>query len=221
MLLRQCTAFRYRGIARQVTALRLNSTVPNGGKKRTPIVNKITSFEALEPYWSNTAAKLAKSNARFKQYTGQFKKQVDKAKLAIQDANRRLAEEENSASDARLGFDTDVETKGKIEGLPSERERSRTRWARKLEFYFDSLQETIFTATKALNDVTGYSSIQKLRNSIDFMEKELEKAKIEVRGAKETFSEAIAVRTESQREVNELLQRKNSWSCLLYTSRCV
>lgn len=212
MLVRRLILLYPRRLPRQITSIRLNSTLPEGSKKKHDKVAKDSNFPALEPAWSEVRAKIASANAQAKHYTGQFKNQIDKAKAAIQEANRKLAEEDRSASDSRLGFDTDVETKGRIEGLPSARERSRMQWAKKLEFYLDSLQETIFTATKALNDVTGYSSIQKLRKSIELMEKDLEKRKEEVRVAKTTFNEAIVARAESQREVNELLQRKNSWS---------
>lgn len=100
----------------------------------------------------------------------------------------------------------------RIQGLPSERESRRRAWARKLEFYIDSLQETIFTATRALNDVTGYSAIQKLRQSIDALEEELDKSKAATKAAKIEYNDAISNRLTTQKEVNELLQRKASWS---------
>ncbi|CEP62897.1 She9p LALA0_S06e06348g [Lachancea lanzarotensis] len=179
-------------------------------KTRTMDANSLK--KSLEPYISPIQAKWNESSEGIKNYSKSFKKHVDKARLAIQEANRKLAAAEQAEKDKRLGFDTDMETKGRIEGLPSERERSRTQWAKRLEFYFDSLQETIFTATRALNDVTGYSSIQKLRKSIDVMEKQLGDTKDEVKNAKVAYNSAIDVRAQSQGEVNELLQRKNSWT---------
>ncbi|SCV04491.1 LAME_0H18866g1_1 [Lachancea meyersii CBS 8951] len=189
------------------------STWHNTNENLRSTNSNVNSYKKMiDPYLSPVQAKWVESAAKLKEFSSSFKKNADKAKLAIQEANQKLAAAEQAGTDKRLGFDTDVETKGRIEGLPSERERSRTRWAKKLEFYFDSLQETIFTATRALNDVTGYSSIQKLRKSIDFMEKQLGNLKDEVKKSKALYNAAIEVRAQSQGEVNELLQRKNSWS---------
>lgn len=195
--------------------IRLYSSEKNDGKRdytqktNAPIQDIIRS---LEPYWNSARSKLRKTNSQIKHYSTQFKYHMDKATQSIREANKKLAQQESEGQDNRLNYNMDVETKGKIEGLPSERERNRGRWARKLEFYLDSLQETIFTATRALNDVTGYSGIQKLRKSIELMEGELEKTKRSVKISKEEYNEAIEMRAQSQREVNELLQRKNSWS---------
>ncbi|SCU83247.1 LAFA_0D02520g1_1 [Lachancea sp. 'fantastica'] len=187
------------------------SNKPNE-KLKTKDVKVDPERKPLEPYISLLQARWYESSTRIKDLSSSFKKHADKAKLAIQEANRKLAAAEQAEKDNRLGFDTDMETKSRIEGLPSERERSRTQWAKRLELYFDSLQETIFTATRALNDVTGYSSIQKLRKSIEHMEKQLGDTKDEVKRAKVAYNAAIDVRAQSQGEVNELLQRKNSWT---------
>lgn len=82
------------------------------------------------------------------------------------------------------------------------------------QFYQNTITASMeFQNTQLLyNALLQLLSIQKLRKSIELMEKDLEKRKEEVRVAKTTFNEAIVARAESQREVNELLQRKNSWS---------
>lgn len=99
-----------------------------------------------------------------------------------------------------------------IQDLPSAKEEKRSQLARRLEVYLDSLQDTIFTATRALNDVTGYSSIEKLKASIDVLENQLKEAKEDVKKCKLGYSEAILNRSKLQREVNELLTRKHNWS---------
>lgn len=76
----------------------------------------------------------------------------------------------------------------------------------------DSLQYTVLKATRALNDVTGYSSIEQLRASIDSLETDLKQAKENVKVCKEAFTEAISERSHLQKEVNELLTRKHDWS---------
>lgn len=99
-----------------------------------------------------------------------------------------------------------------IPNLPSDKENKRSDLAKRLEKYLDSLQDTIFTATRALNDVTGYSSIEKLKKSIDDLENELKTARDQVKSCKELYSEAISRRSKLQKEVNELLTRKHNWS---------
>ncbi|RLV95931.1 26S protease regulatory subunit 6B [Spathaspora sp. JA1] len=99
-----------------------------------------------------------------------------------------------------------------IGNLPSQVEKSRSKVAKKFERFLDSAQDTILTATRALNDVTGYSSIEKLKNSIEKLEEELKQCKENVKICKIAYSEAIQQRAKSQREINELLTRKHSWS---------
>jgi hypothetical protein len=76
----------------------------------------------------------------------------------------------------------------------------------------DKLQTTIFTAGKTLNDVTGYTAIEKLKDQIEAQEVIIRTRRDEVRFAREAYSEAVERRLNSQREVNELLQRKNAWT---------
>ncbi|CAN6662755.1 hypothetical protein TRVA0_034S01024 [Trichomonascus vanleenenianus] len=76
----------------------------------------------------------------------------------------------------------------------------------------DDIQATVFMAGQTLNDVTGYSAIEKIKKSIQEQEKRLIETRERVQKCKETYSEAIARRSNSQREVNELLQRKHMWS---------
>ncbi|CCF58510.1 hypothetical protein KAFR_0E03590 [Kazachstania africana CBS 2517] len=146
------------------------------------------------------------------QYARQFSFHAAVFKSSIREANRKIAEQEKDNADTRLNYNNDVETSQKIEGLPSERELHRKRWSRKLGFYMDSLQETLFTATRALNDVTGYSGIQRLKNTIEIIEKQLDIAKGNVKQYKLQYEKAIDTRNKSQREINELLQRKSSWN---------
>lgn len=149
---------------------------------------------------------------RVDKYKGIVSKQVNNIKTSINEANKKIEEQEREGSDVKLNFKKDAQTSEEIIGLPSDRELHRKKWKRRLEFYLDSLQETIFTATRALNDVTGYSSIQTLRNSIVTMEKQLDEAKDKVQDLKRKYELAIETRADSQRQLNELLQRKSSWS---------
>lgn len=166
----------------------------------------------IQPYSNFAEIKLKELSKKVKCYSSQIKHHLDKAKTSLHTANVKLLEQEKKQRNKILEYNDDVETEGRIKDLPSERERNRHKWSRKLGFYLDSLQETIFTATKALNDVTGYSSIERLKKSIDVLEIKLKDAKQNVARLREAYSHAVSIRNQSQKHVNELLQRKHIWS---------
>lgn len=181
-------------------------------RQRSPVDNYL---ETVKPHLNKAHSLYQTTKDRAQSVIGSFKFHYYKAKQSIQDVNTKLAQQEKEL--AAYDFDEDFTQKNggdntKIEGLPSQRERRRKLWAKRFELYFDSLQETIFTATRALNDVTGYSAIQKLRESIDALGDELAKAKEEAKSTKELYQEVVSERMETQKEVNDLLQRKASWS---------
>ncbi|GAV53992.1 hypothetical protein ZYGR_0AK04940 [Zygosaccharomyces rouxii] len=179
---------------------------------RNPKLDQKSTNQWLEPRWNNIKTKLDDTRRVINKYASQLQYHFGKARDAIRDANKKIAEQERDRANQRLNYNKDIENNGQIQGLPSEREIYRRKWSRKLEFYLDSLQETIFTATRALNDVTGYSSIQKLRKSIELMEGTLEETRSDLKVLKDRYAMAIEERTRSQRELNELLQRKNTWT---------
>ncbi|KAJ5199695.1 Mitochondrial distribution and morphology family 33 [Penicillium cf. griseofulvum] len=109
-------------------------------------------------------------------------------------------EEEASAAGARSG------------GLPSYLESRRSKWSKQFSTMMDNVQSNVFVAGQRLNDLTGYSSIEALKNEIQFHEDRLRTARANVKKAKEEYAKAINRRSTSQREVNELLQRKHAWS---------
>ncbi|KAL4800924.1 Mdm33 family-domain-containing protein [Aspergillus venezuelensis] len=97
-------------------------------------------------------------------------------------------------------------------GLPSYIENRRSQFAKQFSNVMDNLQSNVFVAGQRLNDLTGYSSIEALKRSIQEQEDRLREARLKVRTAKEAYAAAINRRSTSQREVNELLQRKHTWS---------
>ncbi|KAG7195511.1 sensitivity to high expression protein she9 [Scheffersomyces spartinae] len=127
-------------------------------------------------------------------------------KKEVQPAPLKLSER---TLDTSKSLDQDED---EIEGLPSSKESKRSELAKKVEVYLDSIQDAIFTATRALNDVTGYSSIEKLKKKIEYLEDELKVAKHNVKVNKQKYQDAIQSQTHSQREINELLTRKHDWS---------
>ncbi|RMD39811.1 hypothetical protein DV735_g5317, partial [Chaetothyriales sp. CBS 134920] len=78
--------------------------------------------------------------------------------------------------------------------------------------YMDNVQSYIFTASQRLNDLTGYSNIQALKDSIAAQEAEVAEARTAVKTSRAKYAEAIKMRSETQREVNDLLHRKLSWT---------
>lgn len=104
-----------------------------------------------------------------------------------------------------------VDLKSKIEDLPSQKEALRNNVTKNLSNYMESFQQAIFKATRTLNDVTGYSSIEKLRSDVEELENNLKSAKNEVTKAKEAYSQAIQIRSQLQKDINELLTRKHNW----------
>ncbi|KAL2825569.1 Mdm33 family-domain-containing protein [Aspergillus cavernicola] len=97
-------------------------------------------------------------------------------------------------------------------GLPSYIENRRSQFSKQFTTMMDNMQSNVFVAGQRLNDLTGYSSIEALKMSIQGQEERLRAARLQVRAAKDAYAAAINRRSTSQREVNELLQRKNAWS---------
>ncbi|KAL3253997.1 hypothetical protein ABHI18_009172 [Aspergillus niger] len=97
-------------------------------------------------------------------------------------------------------------------GLPSYIEQRRSQFTKRFSDVMDNLQSNIFVAGQRLNDLTGYSAIEMLKKEIHRQEERLRTARLQVRTAKDAYAAAINNRSTSQREVNELLQRKHAWS---------
>jgi sensitive to high expression protein 9, mitochondrial len=77
--------------------------------------------------------------------------------------------------------------------------------------FMDNFQSHLFTASRRLNDLTGYSTIEALKNDISAQEALVASTRDEVKAARDQYSNAIATRSTTQREVNDLLHRKHTW----------
>lgn len=146
--------------------------------------------------------------------TSNFRTRKDESSKEVIDRKQpiTISSEGSPTNSSPVTNSLEDDIKLEIPDLPSDKEKKRSKLAKRLEIYLDSLQDTIFTATRALNDVTGYSSIEKLKKSIDTLETELKEARDRVKSCKELYSEAIHRRSQLQKEVNELLTRKHDWS---------
>lgn len=78
--------------------------------------------------------------------------------------------------------------------------------------FMDNFQSHLFIASRRLNDLTGYSTIEALKNDISSQETLVANTRTEVTAARARYSAAIATRSTTQREVNDLLHRKHAWT---------
>lgn len=73
------------------------------------------------------------------------------------------------------------------------------------------LKRSIRIASKVVNEITGYNKVIKLKDIIVENEQKLKDLKTSIHEAKIEHEKALELRSSSQKEVNELLERKNSW----------
>lgn len=63
-----------------------------------------------------------------------------------------------------------------------------------------------------VNEMTGYQEVERLKYMVFEKEDELQRLREHARTAKAAYDEAVAARSEAQRETNILLERKHSWT---------
>lgn len=96
--------------------------------------------------------------------------------------------------------------------LPSDFSQRYSQVRKQFTHFMDNFQTHVFTASKRLNDLTGYSGIEALKKEIEQLETEVQRSRKAVKDSRNKYSEAIATRSTTQREVNDLLHRKHTWS---------
>lgn len=99
-----------------------------------------------------------------------------------------------------------------LEHLPSRTESRRNELTKRLSHLMDHMQSNIFVASQRLNDLTGYSGIEALKKEIERQEETVQSTRRSVKDARATYASAVATRSTTQREVNDLLQRKHNWN---------
>ncbi|KAF8417057.1 putative mitochondrion biogenesis protein [Tirmania nivea] len=125
-----------------------------------------------------------------------------------QKPQERPAENEEPTKDAKPSNSPRVD----VTKLPSTIESKRIEISKRISAAMNDLQSTLFVAGKRLNEATGYAGIEQMKKAIEAQEAHVRNSRAEVRAAKEAYQQAINRRSASQREVNELLQRKHAWS---------
>jgi len=78
---------------------------------------------------------------------------------------------------------------------------------------FTATTKTAFSELGSqLNRVTGYEAIEALKSQVTEQETRMNATRQAARQAKDAYDHAVSQRSNSQREVNDLLQRKSNWS---------
>ena len=100
----------------------------------------------------------------------------------------------------------------KPEPLPSEKSFNPAVLRQRFVSFMDNFQSYVFTASRSLNDLTGYSGIESLKNEISTQEDLVMSSRKDVKDARASYASAVATRSTTQREVNDLLHRKHAWT---------
>ncbi|KAG0288794.1 sensitivity to high expression protein she9 [Linnemannia gamsii] len=73
-------------------------------------------------------------------------------------------------------------------------------------------KETIAQLSGHLNNFTGYNAINDLKHKVTTHGSQLDEARIQLAQAKQAYEDAIGTRSDTQKAINDLLQRKHLWS---------
>ncbi|KAI0731981.1 Mdm33 family-domain-containing protein [Fomitopsis betulina] len=90
--------------------------------------------------------------------------------------------------------------------------RTATILRQRIDLYTADLARSFSQLGKGINKVTGYGEIEQLKRLVVMQEARIEAVRRAAREAKEAYDAAVRLRATSQREVNDLLQRKSTWS---------
>uniref|UniRef100_A0A8H7N3P0 Sensitive to high expression protein 9, mitochondrial n=1 Tax=Bionectria ochroleuca TaxID=29856 RepID=A0A8H7N3P0_BIOOC len=96
--------------------------------------------------------------------------------------------------------------------LPSALEKRRSEMNQKFSEIMDNVQSRVLTASKTLNEMTGYTSIEAIKADNAALEISLADAQARVRSARQAYKTSNSKRAATQREVTTLLARKESWT---------
>ncbi|EEB09739.1 inner membrane protein [Schizosaccharomyces japonicus yFS275] len=90
--------------------------------------------------------------------------------------------------------------------------RNRVIHLRPLQFRNLKFTQVLNSCSQHVNNLTGYSKIEQLKVAITTHERLLKDKRSLALQARKAYLDAVQKRSNSQREVNELLQRQSSWS---------
>lgn len=101
---------------------------------------------------------------------------------------------------------------GKNKPKPSPLEMLKTNYKLIVSSVMKDSLSSVNTLAQTLNQITGYSKIEEHKQLVQQLEKEVKEARLELKRAKNAYSDAIEQRSNLQREVTELLTRKDTWN---------
>ena len=99
-----------------------------------------------------------------------------------------------------------------MDDLPSASSNPQNGVKEKFSQVMDNLQSRVLTASKTLNEMTGYTSIESIKAENEVLETSLAEAHARLRAARHAYKSSNAKRAATQREVTTLLARKETWS---------
>ncbi|OWB81169.1 hypothetical protein B5S32_g5536 [[Candida] boidinii] len=82
----------------------------------------------------------------------------------------------------------------------------------KIAYNVKELKNSAIILSKLVNDITGYTKINELRQNIVDREDALKNLRKDISDAKSNYENAINERSNSQKSINDLLERKNRWT---------
>ncbi|EJC97970.1 uncharacterized protein FOMMEDRAFT_129892 [Fomitiporia mediterranea MF3/22] len=81
-----------------------------------------------------------------------------------------------------------------------------------MDNFSSAAQKTFQQLGGRMNEITGYHEIETLKRLVTENERKMHEIREEAKASKAAYEEAVARRSNSQRETNELLQRKSTWT---------
>ncbi|GMM33639.1 She9 protein [Saccharomycopsis crataegensis] len=72
--------------------------------------------------------------------------------------------------------------------------------------------ENLGLLSKLINDITGYTEVNKIKQNIDALEIQVGQAQKSVKLQKQNYTDVVERRTQTQKDINELLTRKHEWT---------
>ncbi|KGB76378.2 mitochondrial inner membrane protein [Cryptococcus deuterogattii R265] len=120
-----------------------------------------------------------------------------------------------SSRDAPLKFSSTYSFPPNISVPPEVREHL-TEWSKNVlnhsRHVIQEAQKKFVGLGLKVNEMTGYHEVERLKHMVFEKEDELQTLRESARAAKAAYDEAVAARSEAQRETNILLERKHSWT---------
>ncbi|OZJ03110.1 hypothetical protein BZG36_03377 [Bifiguratus adelaidae] len=80
------------------------------------------------------------------------------------------------------------------------------------ELLLQDPKDALQAMSKAINELTGYNHIEKVKEAVVKRSESFNASRQSLQEAKEAYHATIEARSKTQREINELLQRKHTWT---------